>query len=392
MKSKWIWLIVLGIFLLTACKPITPIPTPTLLPSATPSPTLTPTRTPTITPVPTLTPQPKERGIFTFNINGENLQQILVGDYNLPRFTPDGQKFFVVERKGDISNLLIYDRETDDILVLYSVTGEIKSVEVAPEKTLLAFLVKNNKGTEMIIFDYGKAKEIERYLAPEGFLINTPLSWSYNAQQIAFTQCTEYDQNHHRECHVHTWNTERGEKPNPISAYEVENSWHPQWSPSDVRLAFCGGEEVFSCNLYIIDLQQTLPKLINLEVVSNTAFLWTPDASQFLLDGVMVPKIFDIESKSKERLFDGGIGHYTPIAWLPNGITIHLAGGGCGTETHIVFFDPSQEKGDPYRGIPPYYSYFSGSWITQFAPDFSKSTNEITFVGIYNPTVPHPWD
>ena len=154
MKSKWIWFIALGVFLLAACEPLTPVPIPTLIPSVTPSPTITPTRTPsptatstqTLTPTPTIgagltptrtpspTPHPEEKGIFIFDTKGENLRRLLIGDYDLPKFTPDGQKIFLVEHIEGKSNLIIYDRVTEEVSLLYSDQGKIEAVEVAPEK------------------------------------------------------------------------------------------------------------------------------------------------------------------------------------------------------------------------------------------------------------------
>jgi hypothetical protein len=387
MKLKWIWLVALSVFFLSACE-AAPVPSPTL--TITPSqtslpPTATLTPLPTVTRTPTSTPHLEEQGIFIFDTTGENLQRLLIGNYDLPKFTPDGQKILLAESDGEKSDLLVYDRAVGELLLLYSVQGEIKNVEVAPANSLLAMLVEDNQQTSIILFDYQRAIVTNTCLAPEGFILSGPLSWSHDARWLAFSQCVKPDKEYRHECDVYTWEIEREKLPKPIST-SAEYSYHPIWSPNDYRLAFLGNGNSLN-GVYMIDFQQSLPEYVDLGIASNFDLSWSPNASQLLVDGAMSPYIFDIESETKTKIFDGGLGLYRFLGWLPNGIMIYQGRGPCCSEWNIFFFDPLREE-----SIPPYYSYFTGSWISEISPDLSFTVNEIVFVGIYDPTIHHLWD
>ena len=344
---------------------------------------------PTKTPSPT--PHPEEKGVFIFDTKGENLQRLLIGDYNLPKFSLDGQKIFMVETDGEKSDLLVYDRKNKEISFLYSVQGEIKNIEVAPEKTALALLSEHEQKASITLFDYKSIKEIASYSAPDDLNLggNFPyLSWSYDAIWLAFTQC-DYDQ-YGNICQILLWDVGSGTEPVNLNTLvdgldDALDISVPVWSPKDSRLAFV--QEVWrsNTNVYIVDFQQSPPELLSLDLLSNLGLLWSPDASQLLVDGMMAPFVVDIEAKTKTMLFNGGLGIYYFVGWLPDGKTIyHTIASYSGTGS-IHFFDPvvSDPRFSPSDFITD---------VSKHSPNLSFSMDEIVFIGVYDPTIPHPWD
>ena len=267
----------------------------------------------------------------------------------------------------------------------------MKLLKLRRKKTILALLIEYEQKTSIMIFDHTSQKEIVSYSVPDDLTLggNFPyLSWSYDAIWLAFTQCA-YDQYGYI-CQIFLWDVSSGTEPVKLNSLvggldDTLDTSAPVWSSKDYRLAFI--QEVWrsNTNVYIVDFQQSPPELFDLELLSNLGLLWSPDSSQLLVDGMMAPFVVDIEPKTKTMLFNGGYGIYYFIGWLPDGRSIyHTIAPYFGTG-RILFFDPVLS--DP-RFSP---SDFIND-VSKHSPNLSFSTNEIVFVGIYDPTVSHPWD
>jgi hypothetical protein len=164
------------------------------------------------------------------------------------------------------------------------------------------------------------------------------------------------------------------------NGHEHEKNSKPAWSPTDYRLAYIHSEST-NHSVKILGFGRTPPTTSEIEISTNTGIqpIWSPDAKSILVDGAMMLSIATVRDGVKIELLDLGLGLYAPVSW-PAYERILLVGGGCCTSNIIII------KGQPLDiEKQEFKPWLNGRRFYQYEPDLSAITDEVIFIGVYDP-------